>query len=305
MRSLRAEMMTRRLPLLLLAASPLLPAATEAQPSGHLVSEQGQAAVASAAALAATIRARVDDAAKVRSGTNPGIVPRARAFYDVLRSESAKMDVPGSPSSVAAEPQATIGATGAGLLTEPGGHRFTTSPPGTKVTVLDQQPGWRKVLVEDGTVGWLRATEVISPYSEAASGPYVFSHHNAISATISYPESVSTARAIRRMAAGEVSSIPNRCAGSMAEALGWGLGDAHQWMGLESRGFVRRSAGEPPQPGDILVWPFTFGRSHRQHVGFAVAAEGQVKLLSNLTGRIQLSGVLPGYAAFAPPGRER
>jgi hypothetical protein len=307
MRSLRTEMMTmRRCPsLLLLAVTPLLPAAVGAQPSGEPVSHQGQAAVASAAAMAATIRARVDAAARARSGANPGVVPRARAFYDVLRSEDISVARPPTPSSAAAEPEASIAATGARLLAEPGGTQFATSPPGTKVTILDQRPGWRKVLAEDGTVGWLRATELVYPHSEAASGPYVASSHNTISATISYPESAGTARAIRRMASGQVSAIPNRCAGSMAEALGWGLGDAHQWMGLEERGFVRRPAGKPPQPGDILVWPFTFGRSQRQHVGFAVAAEGQVKLLSNLTGRIQLTRVLPGYTAFAPPSPDR
>jgi hypothetical protein len=40
-------------------------------------------------------------------------------------------------------------------------------------------------------------------------------------------------------------------------------------------------------------------------VGFAVAAEERVRLLSNLTGRIRLSPVLPGYAAFAPPSPAR
>jgi hypothetical protein len=63
---------------------------------------------------------------------------------------------------------------------------------------------------------------------------------------------------------------------------------------------VQRAPDEKPQPGDILVWPFTFGADGSQHVGFAVERDGQVMLLSNLSGRIRLSAALPGHVAFAP-----
>lgn len=113
-----------------------------------------------------------------------------------------------------------------------------------------------------------------------------------------YPAGGATANAIRLMARGEVSSIPNRCAGTMREALGWGLGDAHRWTSLPSRGFQMRPAGTPAQSGDIVVWPFTFGSRNSQHVGIAVDTDSGMRMLSNLSGRLGLSRLLPGYRAY-------
>ena len=119
-----------------------------------------------------------------------------------------------------------------------------------------------------------------------------------LGASLIFPRDGATARAIQRMARGEVSSIPNRCAGTMREALGWGLGDAHRWTSLPSRGFTMRPPGTPAKPGDIVVWPFTFGSRSSQHVGFAVGTDSGMRMLSNLSGRLGLSGLLPGYRAY-------
>lgn len=116
--------------------------------------------------------------------------------------------------------------------------------------------------------------------------------------TLTFPASAETARAIRRMAQGQVSAIPNRCAGTLREALGWGLGDAHQWVALPGRGYHERPRGSAAQPGDIVVWPFTFGRRNSQHVGIAVGTPSGTRLLSNLSGDLGLSSLAPGYRAY-------
>lgn len=121
------------------------------------------------------------------------------------------------------------------------------------------------------------------------------------SETLAFPADAESARAIRRMARGEVSAAPNRCAGTMREALGWGLGDAHQWTALPSRGYSARPPGATARPGDIVVWPFTYGRRNSQHVGIAAGTEAGTMLLSNLNGDLGLTPLLPGYRAFWKP----
>jgi len=87
----------------------------------------------------------------------------------------------------------------------------------------------------------------------------------------------------------------------MAEALGWGLGDAADWAdGLPSRGYRLREDGLC-RPGDILVWRFTYGSRMNQHIGFAVLQGGRMMLLSNSAGRLGTSEILPGYLAFYKP----
>jgi hypothetical protein len=113
-----------------------------------------------------------------------------------------------------------------------------------------------------------------------------------------YPYESETAKAIQRMARGQVSSIRNRCAGTMREALGWGLGDAHRWTSLPSRGYTQRPAGASAQPGDIVVWPFSYGSRNSQHIGIAVGTEKGLLLLSNLSGSLGLSRMAPGYRAY-------
>ncbi len=113
-----------------------------------------------------------------------------------------------------------------------------------------------------------------------------------------YPKHAETASAIRRMARGEVSSIYNRCAGTMREALGWGLGDAHDWTALPEQGFQQRPAGAAAQPGDIVVWPFTYGSRNSQHIGIAVGTDAGMRLLSNLSGNLGLSRLVSGYRAY-------
>ncbi len=113
-----------------------------------------------------------------------------------------------------------------------------------------------------------------------------------------YPTHGETADAIRRMARGAVSSVYNRCAGTMREALGWGLGDAHAWTALPSRGYKQRPAGSEAQPGDIVVWPFTYGSRNSQHIGIAVGTDAGPRLLSNLSGNLGLSPLVPGYRAY-------
>lgn len=118
---------------------------------------------------------------------------------------------------------------------------------------------------------------------------------------LTFPGCAATATAIRRMATGQVSAARNRCAHTVHEALGWGLGDAHQWLGLSKCGFRERTKEEGAQAGDIVVWPFTFGRRRSQHIGIAVQTDNGLRLLSNLTGGIELSALVPGYAAFYKP----
>lgn len=115
---------------------------------------------------------------------------------------------------------------------------------------------------------------------------------------LTYPRDGEIRRAIERMATGQVTNIPNRCARTVREALGWGLGDAHVWaQQLPSRGYVARADGLA-RPGDILVWPFTFPPRGSQHIGIAVQQNGKLMLLSNLNGRLGTSEIQPGYLAF-------
>jgi hypothetical protein len=113
-----------------------------------------------------------------------------------------------------------------------------------------------------------------------------------------FPQNAETARAIRRMANGQVSAIPNYCARTVREALGWGLGDAHDWTALPRRGYTERPAGTAAQPGDIVVWPFTYGSGNSQHIGIAVGTDSGTRLLSNLSGDLGLTRMLPGYRAY-------
>jgi hypothetical protein len=120
-------------------------------------------------------------------------------------------------------------------------------------------------------------------------------------ADITFPMQAATANAIRRITSGKVSAQPNRCARTMREALGWGLGDAHEWLRLPDVGFMSRPPGYAAQPGDIVVWPFTYGSHGCQHIGIAVGTQEGVELLSNLCGHICLSPLKPGYSAFFKP----
>lgn len=118
---------------------------------------------------------------------------------------------------------------------------------------------------------------------------------------LAYPAQGEARAAIERMASGRVTHVTNRCARTMAEALGWGLGDAADWAdGLPSRGYRLREDGLC-RPGDILVWRFTYGSRMNQHIGFAVLQGGRMMLLSNSAGRLGTSEILPGYLAFYKP----
>jgi len=121
---------------------------------------------------------------------------------------------------------------------------------------------------------------------------------------ITYPADGEVCTAVRSMLEGRVNHRPNLCAATMREALGWGLGDAHQWaVRLPAMGFVERADGLP-RPGDILVWPFTFGAGQSQHIGIAVRQGRRLMLLSNLDGRLGTSEILGGYMAFHRPADE-
>jgi hypothetical protein len=116
--------------------------------------------------------------------------------------------------------------------------------------------------------------------------------------TLTYPRDGEISTAVERLATRRVSHVPNRCAGTLAEALGWGLGDAAMWAtGLPERGYRMREDGIA-RPGDILVWPFTFGARRSQHVGLAVGQAGTVMLLSNLEGVLGTQPLCGGYLAF-------
>ncbi|MFP3904654.1 MAG: HlyD family efflux transporter periplasmic adaptor subunit [Armatimonadota bacterium] len=120
---------------------------------------------------------------------------------------------------------------------------------------------------------------------------------------LTYPADGRVNRAVERMATGQVSHAKNRCARTMAEAIGFGLGDAAQWANrLPAMGYVQRADGVA-RPGDILVWQFTYGPGNTQHIGLAVLQSGRLMLLSNLAGRLGTSEVLPGYLAFHRPDR--
>ena len=118
---------------------------------------------------------------------------------------------------------------------------------------------------------------------------------------LTYPTQAEIARAVQRLATANVPHEPNRCAGTLAYALGWGLGDAAQWAdGLPSRGYVER-ADHLARPGDILVWQFSFGPRGNQHVGIAVRQGDRLMLLSNLSGRLCTVPLQGGYRAFYKP----
>lgn len=118
---------------------------------------------------------------------------------------------------------------------------------------------------------------------------------------LTYPQSGEIRRAIERMATGRVSNVPNRCARTMREALGWGLGDAHVWARLlPGKGYIPRADGLA-RPGDILVWPFTYPPRGTQHIGVAVQQNGRLMLLSNLSGTLGTVHIQPGYLAFYKP----
>ncbi len=118
---------------------------------------------------------------------------------------------------------------------------------------------------------------------------------------LTYPRDQEVSRAVERMATASVDHVPNMCAGTMREALGWGLGDAAQWLKrLPERGYVPRKDGLA-RPGDILVWPFTYGSRHSQHIGVAVNQGGKLMLLSNLSGTLGTTELTGGYVAFYRP----
>ncbi len=194
---------------------------------------------------------------------------------------------------------------GTGLFDEVDGRLVQAVLGGSVVTVLAEQPDWLSVRLEDGTEGWLRPLGVRDDAPPARVEPpppaMVTTHFAKIGAAITYPAKTVTTEAIRRLAAGEIQCAPNRCAAAMADALGWGLGDAHDWTALPTQGFRHRQVAEGAQSGDIVVWPFTFGSRRSQHIGFAVLYEGAVTLLSNLVGHVQLSAMAPGYEAYCPP----
>jgi biotin carboxyl carrier protein len=118
---------------------------------------------------------------------------------------------------------------------------------------------------------------------------------------LSYPREGEISRAVEKMMKGEVEHDPGYCARTLRLALGWGLGDAYNWATqLPQRGWQARADGLP-RPGDILVWPFTYGRNHSQHIGVAVRQGERMMLLSNLEGRLGTSEILGGYIAFYKP----
>lgn len=119
--------------------------------------------------------------------------------------------------------------------------------------------------------------------------------------TLTYSREGEICRAVERMATRRVSHQPNMCAKSLAEALGWGLGDAAMWARrLPDRGYRRRPDGIA-RPGDILVWPFTYGPGRSQHVGIGVAQGDTMMLLSNEGGVLGTTPLKGGYLAFYRP----
>lgn len=119
-----------------------------------------------------------------------------------------------------------------------------------------------------------------------------------LGSTLTFPEDSDTAGAIRRMARGQVTHWYHYCARTMREAMGFGLGDAHDWLALPEYGYTQRDTDMKARPGDILVWPFTYGARNTQHIGIAVDTPHGLRLLSNMNGRIQLDEIKPGYRAF-------
>ncbi len=122
---------------------------------------------------------------------------------------------------------------------------------------------------------------------------------------ITFPAEGEVSTAVRRMLTGRVSHGRNLCARTMREALGWGLGDAHSWAyRLPHRGYVPRADGGV-RPGDILVWPFSYGPGRSEHIGIAVRQGRKLVLLSNLSGCLGTSEIPGGYIAFHQPEAEK
>jgi len=121
---------------------------------------------------------------------------------------------------------------------------------------------------------------------------------------LTYPSEGEINTAVRAMLQGRVSHRPNLCAATMREALGWGLGDAHQWAERLPRMGYQPRVDRLPRPGDILVWPFTYGATRSEHIGVAVRQGRKLMLLSNLGGRLGTSEILGGYIAFHHPAAE-
>jgi hypothetical protein len=118
---------------------------------------------------------------------------------------------------------------------------------------------------------------------------------------LTYPASGEIKRAVEKMGTARVTHVKNRCARTIREALGWGLGDAADWAdGLPRKGYQLRQDGLA-RPGDILVWPFTYGSRATQHIGVAVLQGGKRMMLSNLAGRLGTSEIMPGYLAYHKP----
>jgi len=69
---------------------------------------------------------------------------------------------------------------------------------------------------------------------------------------------------------------------------------------LPERGYKPRIDGLA-RPGDILVWPFTYGPRRSQHIGVAVSQGGKLMLLSNLGGTLGTTELLGAYVAFYRP----
>ncbi|MGC9317691.1 MAG: CHAP domain-containing protein, partial [Armatimonadota bacterium] len=138
-------------------------------------------------------------------------------------------------------------------------------------------PAWTRVPSRDGLMEPGAAAGILAGATLEGDG-LMHEYFPDLDQTLAFPVGAETAPAIRRMARGEVSAAPNRCAGTMREALGWGLGDAHQWTSLPSRGYWARPPGATAHPGDIVVWPFTYGRRNSQHIGIAVGTEAGTML---------------------------
>ncbi len=169
------------------------------------------------------------------------------------------------------------------------------------VRAREKLSAWTQIPAEQELVGYVPGGRAeygrsVDPY--AAPDELVREYFPRLGEALFFPPWAETAGAIRRMAQGQVSATPNRCARTLREALGWGLGDAAQWVTLPKRGYRQRPSHVDPLPGDILVWPFTFGSRNRQHVGIAVGTSPGIRLLSNVNGRLGLSQILPGYRAY-------
>ena len=185
-------------------------------------------------------------------------------------------------------------------------ERHGTRKPGRSdfdplVRAKEKLSAWTQIPAEQELAGYVPGEMVeygrgVDPY--AAPDGLVREYFPRLGEALFFPPWAETAGAIRHMARGQVSSTPNRCARTLREALGWGLGDAAQWVALPKRGYRQRPTNVNPLPGDILVWPFTFGSRNRQHVGIAVGTPRGTRLLSNLGGPLGLSPILPGYRAY-------